>query len=134
MLGLVAPVTMSADQQTLWLASAVDALQDIRVSEVQAVSAEVRRSATRYSQIVPEIARLVAERRARESSRITAPLIEGPPRKVPVMDRRGQPMSEEDTNELNGILENLGANARYRSDGSRYFLSDQSLSSYEERR
>jgi hypothetical protein len=50
------------------------------------------------------------------------------------MDRRGQPMSEEDTNELNGILENLGANARYRSDGSRYFLSDQSLSSYEERR
>jgi hypothetical protein len=120
MLGLVAPVTMSTDQQTLWLVSAVDALRDIRSHEVVEVSMEVRRTATRPSQIVPEIARLIAERRARHSSRITAPLIEGPPPKKPVMSRRGEPMSEEDTEELNGILEKLGATARYRADGSRY--------------
>jgi hypothetical protein len=66
-LGLVAPVSMSADQQTLWLASAVDALEGIRASEVEVVSAEIRRSVTRTSQIVPEIARLVADRRRVET-------------------------------------------------------------------
>jgi hypothetical protein len=69
MLSLTAPITMSADQQTLWLASAVDALQDIRGDEVAAVSAEIRRTVTRPSQIVPEIARLVAERRNRPANR-----------------------------------------------------------------
>lgn len=48
--------------------------------------------------------------------------IAGPGHKKPVMDRRGQAMSEEDTAELNRILESLGATARYRSDGSRYKL------------
>ena len=67
MLSLVAPVTMSADQQTLWLASAVDSLQGIGVGEVEMVSLEVRRSVTRPSQIVPEIAKLVAEKRSRWS-------------------------------------------------------------------
>jgi hypothetical protein len=120
MLGLVAPVTMSADQQTLWLASAADALRDIRAIEVAEISAEVRRSVTRHSQIVPEIARLVAERRAKrakvreEERELLTPL------RIPVMDRRGEAMTEEDTAELNGILENLGATARYRPDGSRY--------------
>lgn len=63
MLGLVAPSSMTVDQQTLWLASAVDALDGIRASEVAAVSAEVRRSVKRHNDIVPEIAKLVAERR-----------------------------------------------------------------------
>lgn len=122
MLGLVAPVTMSADQQTLWLASAVDALRDIRPAEVSEVSVEVRRTVTRPSQIVPEIARLVAELRAKRSrsrqSEITA--LPGPPPPKNVMEHRGKPMSEEETAELNGILERLGAIARYRMDGSRY--------------
>jgi hypothetical protein len=48
-----------------WIASAIDALEDIRASEVAAVSAELRRSVTRPAQIVPEIARLVSERRQR---------------------------------------------------------------------
>lgn len=122
MLSLVAPVTMTAEQQTMWLASAVDALRDIRAHEVVEVSLEVRRTVTRPSQIIPEIAKLVAEKRARHSSHISWPMIEGPPPKRNVMDRRGQPMSEEDTAELNGILEHLGAKARYREDGSRYLI------------
>jgi hypothetical protein len=45
-----------------------------------------------------------------------------PPTRRDLMDRRGEPMSEEDTAELNGILEKLGATARYRPDGSRYVI------------
>jgi hypothetical protein len=125
MLGLVAPITMSADQQAIWIVSAIDALRDIRASEVAEVSMEVRRTVTRPSQIVPEIAKLVAERRSRKASRITTPAIPGPPIRIPVMDRRGQPMSEEETAELNAILESLGATARYREDGSRYLVDRQ---------
>ena len=66
MLTLVAPTSMSADQQTLWLASAVDALDGIGADEVAHISAEIRRSVTRPSQIVPAIAARVAERRAEQ--------------------------------------------------------------------
>ena len=38
----------------------------------------------------------------------------------PLMERRGEPMSEAETAELNTALEKLGAKARYRPDGSRY--------------
>ena len=67
---------MQADAQLSWIASAIDALEDIRASEVKAVSAEVRRSVTRPAQIVPEIARLVAERRQR-GSQVVPPLRKG---------------------------------------------------------
>ena len=63
-LSLVAPISMSVEQQELWLRAAIDALDGIRASEVAAISAELRRSVTRPSQIVPEIARLVSARRA----------------------------------------------------------------------
>ena len=49
----------------VWLQAAVDALEGIRAAEVSAISAELRRTVTRPSQIVPEIARLVAEKRKR---------------------------------------------------------------------
>lgn len=62
-LKLVAPAAMTADGQLSWIASALDALDGIRASEVSAISAELRRSVTRPAQIVPEISRLVAERR-----------------------------------------------------------------------
>jgi hypothetical protein len=42
----------------------VDALEGIRSDEVHAISAEIRRKITRPAQIVPEIANLVASRRA----------------------------------------------------------------------
>ncbi len=70
MLKLVAPISMSPEAQAVWIVAAADALEDIRAAEVSAVSAEVRRSVTRPSQIVPEIAKLVAERRAKASARI----------------------------------------------------------------
>jgi hypothetical protein len=41
----------------------------------------------------------------------------------PLMERRGEAMTQDETDELNKILENLGATARYRADGSRYLIS-----------
>lgn len=122
MLGLVAPVTMSTDQQTLWLASAMDALMDIRPDEIAAVSMEVRRSVTRPSQIVPEIARLVAEKRARQSRmrEYDKPAIPAPPVKLHIADRSRLGFTAEDWAELNEHLERIGATKRYRSDGTRY--------------
>jgi hypothetical protein len=64
-LKLVAPITMSADAQMVWLQAAVDALEGIRADEVASISAELRRSVTRPSQIVPEIAKLVHAKRQR---------------------------------------------------------------------
>jgi hypothetical protein len=67
MLKLVAPAAMSADQQAMWLASAVEALEGIRAGEVQHVAAEIKRSITHHAKIVPEIARLVDDRRKRSA-------------------------------------------------------------------
>lgn len=67
-LKLVAPVSMDDHAQVAWITSAVDALDGIQPSEVAAISAEIRRSVTRHNQIVPEIARLVAERRKRPTN------------------------------------------------------------------
>lgn len=64
-LKLVAPSNMGAEQQTVWLHAAVDALEDIRADEVRAISAELRRKVTRPAQIVPEIANLVSFKRSR---------------------------------------------------------------------
>lgn len=72
-LKLVAPITMSADAQMVWIQAAVDALQDIRSDEVAAISAELRRTVTRPSQIVPEIAKLVGQKRARSQQTTAAP-------------------------------------------------------------
>jgi hypothetical protein len=65
MLKLVAPISMTADAQLVWLQAAIDALEGIQAHEVAAVSAELRRSVTRPSQIVPEIAKLVDQKRKR---------------------------------------------------------------------
>lgn len=70
MLALVAPITMTVEQQELWLRAAVDALEDIRPLEVRSISAELRRHVTRPNQIVPKIAELVAQRRSRPVARI----------------------------------------------------------------
>lgn len=124
MLGLVAPVTMSADQQTLWLASAVESLQGIRAQEVGAVSLEVRRSVTRPSQIVPKIAELVAARRS-EQSRIDRQRMEAreamtalPVRKH-IADRDRRDFTADDWAELNEHLEQQGSPVRYGPDGTR---------------
>jgi hypothetical protein len=72
MLMLVAPISMTAEQHELWLRSAVGALEGIRADEVRDVLLELQRKVTRPAQIVPEIANLVAEKRAR-SQRVEQP-------------------------------------------------------------
>lgn len=67
-LTLVAPTSMTTEQQELWLRAAIDALQGIRAAEVRSIILELQRSATRPNQIVPEIARLVAEKRRMATS------------------------------------------------------------------
>lgn len=120
-LSLVAPVTMSAEQQSLWIMSAIDALSDIRAQEVARVSQEVRRSVTRHAQIVPKIAELVAENRRRESSirEIATPQIEGPAPKRHIADRDRSTFTAADWAELNEHLERMGSPVRYASDGTR---------------
>lgn len=122
MLALVAPITMSSEQQEIWLRAAVDALDDIRASEVEAVSTEIRRSVTRPAQIVPEIARLVGERRKREQfiREYEQPKLEGPPLVKHISDRDRRNFTADDWAELNEHLERMGSSVRYRSDGSRY--------------
>jgi hypothetical protein len=71
-LKLVAPVSMDSDAQLAWIASAVDALEDIRADEVRSVSAELRRTVTRHNQIVPEISKLVAAKRS-QTNRSSVP-------------------------------------------------------------
>jgi hypothetical protein len=45
-----------------------------------------------------------------------------PPPKRSLLDRRGEAMTQEESDELNRILAQLGATARYRPDGSRYTI------------
>lgn len=128
MLALVAPVTMSSDQQTAWLAAAIDALEGIRPDEVAHVSLEVRRTVTRPSQIVPEIAGLVAELRADaddERSRTIRRQIEHeaetiPPPKKHVADRDRRNFGPDDWAELNEYLASMGSVVRYGADGTKY--------------
>jgi hypothetical protein len=124
MLGLVAPVTMTVDQQSLWIVSAVDALQGIRAAEVEAISMEVRRSVNRPSQIVPKIAELVAARRAHKSwiAEHSAPVNALPPPPKHIAERDRKDFGPNDWAELNRWLESQGAKARYNSNGERYFI------------
>jgi hypothetical protein len=124
MMALVAPVTMTSEQQEVWLRGAVDALADIRAHEVEAVSLEVRRSVSRPAQIVPKIAELVAARRA-EQSRRDRQVMEArevmtalPPVKH-IMDRDRRKFGPSDWAELNEYLEKQGSVVRYSSDGKK---------------
>lgn len=84
---------------------------------------------------IREVAEPIMERRRREASRLDAmarylrsgqPIPKAlPPPPKPVMDRRGEPMTPAETEELNAILEKLGAVTRYCPDGSRYEVERQ---------
>lgn len=121
MLSLVAPITMSSDQQEIWLRAAVDSLQDIRHDEVASVSLEVRRTVTRPSQIVPEIAKLVSEKRARHARirDLEPPKDALPPPPKHIMDRDRREFTANDWAELNDHLEKMGSPVRYSSDGKK---------------
>jgi hypothetical protein len=124
MLGLVAPVTMSADQQTLWLASAVETLGDITAAELRDVSVQVRRTVKHPAQIVPEISRLVEAQREREShrrqlDREMSEALTMLPAKRHIMDRDRDTFTASDWAELNEYLESQGSVVRYASDGTK---------------
>jgi hypothetical protein len=117
MLTLVAPSSMTADQQTLWLASAVDALEDIRAEEIHHVSAEVRRSITHHRQIVPEIARLVAERRKERAEATRRSML--PPMPEPAPRLPPPPMTADEIERMPKWLRDMGLRVGFlkREDG-----------------
>lgn len=72
-LKLVAPVSMSAEAQAVWLRAAADTLEGIRAIEVAEISVELRRKVTRHSQIVHEISELVDAARKRRNRTTAKP-------------------------------------------------------------
>lgn len=118
MLALVAPSSMTTEQQELWLRAAVDALEDIRADEVAHVSAEVRRAVTRHNQIVPEICKRVALKREEQGKRARMaalpPLPEVEPR------RPGPPLSADEIRAMPKWLRDVGIRVGFlRRDGDR---------------
>jgi len=124
MLALVAPASMSADQQEMWLRAAADALRDIRTEEIRTVSTEVRRSVQHHNQIVPAIADKVAELRKRRAEQDRQRREDAgarlPRRKPHIADRRDRHnFTASDWAELNEYLERMGSPVRYSSTGTR---------------
>ncbi len=91
---------------------------------------EARRVADHPAKIVPAIMKTTHEQmESREQSAdeykrdfVPEPVDENT-RLNGLMDRRGKPMSEEDTTTLNAFLAERGLAARYRPDGTRYKLT-----------
>lgn len=108
MLALVAPTSMSTEQQEIWLRAAIDALEDIRADEVRSVSAEIRRSVTRPAQIVPAIAEKVAAKRASvaKSQRDQAPSQPWEPQTLQC--RNVPPLTADEIEKMPGWLRETG--------------------------
>lgn len=121
-LALVVPVGMTEESRREWLAVAWATLSHLPADVLAYGCKKARQTCEHPSKIVPTIIAETDEmmRWRRDSVRPAhnAPLLEPPKRHV--LDRRGEPMNEADTAELNQILENLKAGVRYRPDGSKY--------------
>jgi hypothetical protein len=122
-LALVVPVGMTEEGRAEWLAVAWATLKHLPPDILAIGCKKARETCDHPSKIVPmivdetkDLMRWRREHYTPSDLQITGPR---PPRHL--LDRRGEPMSEDETNELNRLLENLGATARYRPDGSRYF-------------
>lgn len=119
-LALVAPVGMTEESRREWLSVAWAELKHLPADILSAGCSEARKTCDHPAKIVPAIIEATSQamrwRKGSASENLALPA----PSRRSVMDRRGEPMSEADTNELNGILANLGATARYRPDGTRY--------------
>lgn len=125
-LALVAPVGMTEEAKRDWLTVAWGTLKHLPEDLLRRGCAEARKSCDHPSKLVPTIIAATQESfedRAK-MARERLPALPSPPVKKHVLDRRGEPMSEEDTAELNRCLENMGATARYRPDGSKYSIAD----------
>lgn len=123
-LALVVPVGMDEAARAEWLAVAWATLKHLPADLLASGCQHARLNADHPSKIVPLIVADTQEayERRQRIDREYAPALPAPRPPRPVMDRRGQPMSQEDTAELNRILEGLGATARYRSNGERFHV------------
>lgn len=122
-LALTAPAGMTEENRRDWLSVAWLTLKDIPPDLLAWGATKARMVCDHPSKIVPTIIAETAERMCwRRDLQSNAPRLTGPMPKRDLMDRRGEPMSDDETDELNRILEWSGANARYRADGTRYFL------------
>jgi hypothetical protein len=122
-LALVAPAGMAEEARRDWLTVAWGTLGHLPADLLIEGCAHARKVADHPAKVVPAIIsvtedRLVRRREYRQSDGEHKSL--PAPTKRHLLDRRGEAMSQEDTDELNRILEQLGAAARYRADGSRY--------------
>ncbi len=123
-LALVVPAGMDQAARREWLAAAWEVCGHLSSDLLRHGCAHAKEVADHPSKIVPAI---IAEANAwgdigKKYSTRDSPLQLGMMPKRDVMDRRGEAMSAADTAELNERLERLGATARYREDGSRYFI------------
>lgn len=122
-LALVAPTGMDQSARTEWLKAARITLGHLPEDMLAAGCRKAREIADHPAKIIPAIMAETAEwLEMRRSSIPAQPMIEGPaaPRSAnALMDARGKPMTNEETEVLNRHLEWLGSSVRYRSDGAR---------------
>lgn len=125
-LALVAPVGMTEESRREWLSVAWQTLKHLPPDILASGCGAARMTCDHPSKIVPAITAETKDwMELRYANARSAPSQTALPsmRKRCVMDRRGQAMTDEDTNELNSILESLGATARYRPDGTKYTVA-----------
>jgi hypothetical protein len=127
-LALVAPVGMDDKARREWLEVAWETLKHLPADLLAFGCRKAREQCDHPSKIVPAILRETeGSMRWRQQTSRDDSLALPAPTKRHVMERRGEPMSEEDTAELNRTLEYQGASARYRPDGTRYTVDSSSM-------
>jgi hypothetical protein len=124
-LTLAAGVGMSQSDQRAWLEAAYQALDGIPIALLQRGARAALLRADHPSKIIPTITKEIGEdwQWRKEYRPSPSPEADPPPPKD-LMAHRGQPMTDEETDQLNRQLESLGATARYRPDGSRYRIQE----------
>lgn len=119
-LALVAPVGMTEEAKRDWLKVAWATLKHLPADILASGCRIAREKCDHPAKVVPAILEATAQAMRWRRDAVADHMALPAPSRKSVMDRRGETMSEADTKELNDILENLGATARYRPDGSRF--------------
>jgi len=120
-LALVGAVGMTEDARCEWFKAARITLEGIPSDLLAMGCRKARLVSDHPSKIVPAIMDEVRER-WEYRFQMPPPVRGDPPPAKDLMACRGQPMTEDETTELNAMLERLGATARYRADGSRFMV------------
>jgi hypothetical protein len=132
-LGMVMSPNRPPAEASMWVRETARLLSDI-AEDVLCESIDELQKRLKFLPTIAEIRELadpVMERRRSDRAKLDAMrryLESGKPigefvraeHKRPIMDRRGEEMTEAECEELNRVLESAGACSRYRPDGSRY--------------